>query len=107
MNHDTQSVIGVANSGAISKDVGGSIKNLSSFANLAKSKMLNLAKSKMSDFAKINSSGVDFFTLETKMTFIFLQKAFIKVSILWHSDPECHIRIETDTFGYTSGRIPS
>ncbi len=66
--------------------VGGSIKNLSTIANSAKSKNSKLSKSKKSDlpkanFAKVNS-GTDFLTSEAKKAFIHLQKAFTEALIL-------------------------
>ena len=41
-----------------------------------------------------------FLTLKARSAFNRLRLAFIKTLILWHFDPECHIWIETDAFGY-------
>ena len=46
-------------------------------------------------------------TPNTKEVFNQLRQAFTEVSILQHFDPECHIRIETDTLGYTIGGVLS
>ena len=39
--------------------------------------------------------------------FAELRQAFIKVPILHHFDPECHIQIETDASGYAIGGVLS
>ena len=39
------------------------------------------------------------------MTFSKLKQAFIKAPILYHFDPEHHIRVETDVSGYAIGRV--
>lgn len=90
-----------------SSGVGGSIKNLSTIANLSKSMKLNLIKStksdltkvKKRDFAKTKSSETDFFTLKVKKTFIYLWKTFIKALISRYSN------LEPDTLGYIIGRV--
>ncbi len=48
-----------------------------------------------------------FLTADTKKTFTELRQAFVEAPILNHFDPECHIRIETDAFGYAIGGILS
>ncbi len=106
-NKMNQNILASASGGR----VGGSIKNLLTVPNLAKSKKSKLTKSKKSDllktnFAKVNF-GTDFLTLEAKKTFIYLQKAFTEASILRHFDPECHIQIETDTSEYAIGGVLS
>ncbi len=90
-NQNALSATGGVNRGR----VGGNIKNLSTIANLTKSKKL---KSK-ANFAKANF-GTDFLTSGAKETFIYLQKAFIEAPILRHFDPKHYIRIETDVSGY-------
>lgn len=67
------------------------INNLSITTNFAKSKKLNLTKSKKSNFAKTNFSKTDFLTSKTKKTFIYLQKIFIKVLILYHFELKYYI----------------
>ena len=74
----------------------------------------NLSKSKKSKNAK---SGVQtrlgatkeptFLTPGAKEAFNQLRQAFIKAPILWHIDPERHIRIETNTSSYAIGRVLS
>ena len=46
-------------------------------------------------------------TLEVRLLFTQLRKAFTKALIFWHFDPECHVRIETNMSGYTIGRVLS
>ena len=52
-------------------------------------------------------SGPSFLTPEARSAFNRLRLAFTKAPILWHFDPECHIRIETDTSGYAIGGVLS
>ena len=53
------------------------------------------------------NSGTDFFTLEAKKVFTYLQKAFTKALVLHHFDLECHICIETNTSKYVVNRVLS
>ncbi len=76
---------------------GGGIKNLSNIEKLAKSKKL--------DFVKTKLFKEDFLTFETKKAFIYLQKAFIKASILYYFDIKHHICIKTDALKYAIGRV--
>ena len=46
-----------------------------------------------------------FLTPKARKAFNHLRQAFIKAPILWHFDPECHIRIETDTSDYAIGEV--
>ena len=46
-------------------------------------------------------------TSEAKLAFLRLRQAFIEVPILYHFDPEHHIRIETNASGYAIGGILS
>lgn len=90
--------------GGVGSKIGGeigdkSIKNLSNVEKLAKSTKI--------DFTKTKSSRADFLTLGAKKTFIYLQKAFIKVPIFYHLDIKHHIFIKTDTFGYAISRVIS
>ena len=62
------------------------------------SKSKNLSKSK-------KTVQSDFFTPRAKLVFAKLRQAFVKALILYHFDPECHIRIETDISGYTIGGV--
>ena len=62
------------------------------------SKSKNLSKSK-----KMVVSN--FLTPGAKLAFTKLKQAFLKAPILKHFDLEHHIRIETDTLGYTIGRV--
>ncbi len=82
--------------------VGGSIKNLSTIVNLAKSKK---SKSK-ANIAKANS-GTDFLISRAKKAFIHLQRAFIEAPILKYFDPEHHIWTGTDASGYAIGGVLS
>lgn len=43
---------------------------------------------------------MDFSITKAKKAFLHLQKPFIKESILYYFDSECHICIETDVLGY-------
>lgn len=77
-------------------------KNLSKTKNIKK-----LPKSKKLDFAKADSSGADFLTSEAQTAFFRVQRAFTKASILYYSDPERHIKIETDASGYAISGVLS
>lgn len=95
-----------------SSSIGGSIKNMSIVANLAKSKKSDLTKSKKSNlpntnFAKDNTFGTDFLNLEVKETFIYLQKTFTETPIFYHFDSEYHIGNESDTLRYAIDRVLS
>ena len=66
----------------------------------------NLSKSKKSKNVKseiqtcVGAAGEPIFlTPGAREAFNQLRQAFTKALILWHFDPECHIRIETDTSG--------
>ena len=48
-----------------------------------------------------------FLTPGTKEVFNQLRQVFTKAPILWHFDPECHIRIETNTLGYAIEEVLS
>ena len=76
---------------------------MAKFKNQDKSKGKNLAKSK--SFAQSPESG--FLSSKAKQTFTELRQAFIKARIFHYFDPDYHIRIETDVFGYAIGRVLS
>ncbi len=59
------------------------------------------------DFAKAKSFRADFLTFKTKETFIYLQKAFIKVLILYYFDMKRHICIKTDILRYAISKVLS
>ena len=48
---------------------------------------------------------LDFFILGAKLAFAELRQAFVKALILYHFDPEYHIRIETDVSRYAIGGV--
>ena len=68
------------------------------------SKSKNSSKSKRLSKSK-ETLGSDFFTPKAKPTFTELRQAFLKASILYHFDPERHIRIETDISGCAIGGV--
>ena len=49
--------------------------------------------------------AIGYLTSNAKVAFIQLKKGFTKASIFHHFDPECHIRIRTDTSGYAIGKV--
>ena len=72
-------------------------------------------KSRNSPNFDTKDSGPNFLILEARSAFNHLRLTFTKASILWHFDPECHIRIKTNTLDYairgvlsqlTSGNSP-
>ena len=66
-------------------------------------KFRNLSKSKNSSKSKKMVRYSDFLTTGAKLAFTKLRQAFLKAPILYHFDPECHIRIEMDASGYAIG----
>ena len=52
-------------------------------------------------------SEPSFLTPKARSAFNRLRLAFTEAPILWHFDPECHIRIETDASGYAIGVVLS
>ena len=64
------------------------------------SKFKNLSKS-------IKTVRSDFLTPRARLPFIKLRQAFVKTPILYHFNPERHIRVETDTSGYAIGEVLS
>ena len=77
------------------------------------SKSQKLAKSKkqsksgnLPNFVATEASP-SFLTPEARAAFNHLWLAFTKTPILWHFDPECHIRIKTDASSYAIGGVLS
>ena len=64
-------------------------------------------KAKVSRAKNISSQSGLFFTLKTGKAFTKLKQAFVEVSILNHFDPQHHIQIEKNVFGYFIDRILS
>ena len=54
-----------------------------------------------------DSEECKFLTSDAREVFNRLRQAFTEAPILRHFDLECHIRIETDTSGYTIGGVLS
>ena len=74
---------------------------------LSKSKKSKNEKSKISTrFSVIGATRKLMFLIpDARKAFNYLRQAFIKAPILWHFDPECQIRIETDASGYAIGGV--
>ena len=72
---------------------------------LFKSRKLAKSEKKLSFDTKENK--LSFLIFEARTAFNRLWLAFTKAAILWHFDPECHIQIETNTFGYAIGEMLS
>ena len=74
--------------------------------NLSKSKKLKNAKSEI--LTCVGDTGEPtFLTPGAKEVFNQLRQAFTEAPILRHFDPECHIRIETNSSGYAIGEVLS
>ena len=83
-------------------------RKLSKTRKLSKSQKLVKSKKKLSKSGNlpnfdIKENGPNFLTPHAKIAFNYLQLAFTKAPIFWHFDLECHIWIETDTWGYVIG----
>ena len=65
------------------------------------------AKSKSRTKADNNLEKPKFLTSEAKEALNRLRQAFTEAPILRNFDPECHIRIETNAFGYAIGSVLS
>ena len=48
-----------------------------------------------------------YLTPDARQAFTQLRQTFTKAPILWHFDPKCHIRIETNVLGYAIGGVLS
>ena len=57
--------------------------------------------------SKFKKTELDFLISGARKAFTKLRQAFIKALILHHFDPECHIWVETDAFGYAIGGVLS
>ena len=66
-----------------------------------------LSKSGNSTNSNTTEDGPKFLTSDARTAFNCLRLAFTEAPILWHFDPECHIRIETDASGYAIGGVLS
>ena len=51
--------------------------------------------------------AMGFLIFKAKVAFTHLRQAFTKALILYHFDPECHIRIKTNAFDYAISRVLS
>lgn len=83
---------------------------MSTITNLTQSQKRNLTKSKETKNLESTIATpfkTDFLTSEAKKNLLYLQNTFIKVSILWHFNLECHIYLETNALGYFINRVPS
>ena len=67
----------------------------------------NSSKSGNSPNFGATEAGPSFLTPKARSAFNRLWLAFTKAPILQHFDPECHIRIKTDTLGYAIGGVLS
>ena len=67
----------------------------------------NSSKSGNSPNFGATEAGPSFLTPEARSAFNRLRLAFTEAPILWHFDPECHIRIKTDASGYAIGGVLS
>ena len=64
-------------------------------------------KVQKSSKSKKTVRSLNFLTPGAKLAFTKLRQAFFKTLILYHFDPEYHIRIETDVSGYAIGGVLS
>ena len=60
---------------------------------------------KVQKLSKSKKTESGFLTPGARKVFTELRQAFIKAPILHHFDPERHIRVETDGFGYVIGGV--
>ena len=93
-------------SGKLSKSRKLKSKKTSKSWNLVKSRK-KLSKSENSTNFDAIEDGPKFLTPDARTALNCLWLAFIKVTILWHFDLECHIWIETDVLGYAINRVLS
>ena len=63
--------------------------------------------SKSKNLSKSKKTELGFLTSGARKAFTKLRQVFIKTPILYHFDPERHIRVETDASGYVIGRVLS
>ena len=74
-------------------------KKTSKSQNLAKSRKKLLESENSTNFNAMKD-GSKFLTSDARTAFNRLWLTFTEAPILWHFDPECHIRIETNALGY-------
>ena len=55
--------------------------------------------------SKNSNRAMGYLTPNARRVFIQMRQAFTKALILWHFNPECHIRIETNASGYAIGGV--
>ncbi len=67
-------------------------------------KWIRAEKTEASRAKNLGQSG-SCLTADARRAFTKLRQVFVEAPILNHFDPECHIRIETDAFGYAIGGI--
>lgn len=53
------------------------------------------------------AGSLNFSILGTKLSFTKLRQVFVKTSIFYHFNPECHIQIETDALEYVIAGVIS
>ena len=82
-------------------------RKLSKSRKLKGKKSKKPSKSRNSPNFNITEAGPSFLTPDARTAFNRLQITFTEAPILWHFDPEYHIRIETDALGYAIGRVLS
>ena len=70
-------------------------------------KVQKTTKSKNSSKSKKTIGLLDFLTPGAKLAFTELRQVFFKASILYHFNPERHIRIEMDVSAYAISRVLS
>ena len=73
---------------------------------LSKFKKSKNAKSRIQTYLRVMGEPT-FLTPDAREAFNQLKQAFTKAPILWHFDPECHIRIETNASGYAIREVLS
>ena len=82
-------------------------QKLSKSGKLKGKKSKKLSKSWNSPNFNTIEVGPSFLTLNARTIFNCLRLTFTKALIFWHFDPECHIRIETNTLGYAINGVLS
>ena len=91
-------------SGKLFKSGKSKSKKTSKSRNSAKSGK-KLSKNGNSTNSDATEDGPKFLTPNARTALNRLWLAFTEAPILWHFDPECHIRIETDVSGYAIGGV--
>ena len=93
-------------SGKLFKSGKSKSEKMSKSRNSAKSGKMLLKSGNSTNF-DTTEDGPKFLTPNARTAFNRLRLTFTEAPILWHFDPECHIRIETDALGYTIGGVLS